>query len=312
MSYWEEINEEEKKIPLELWLMATRPKTLLAGLSPIIIGESFAYYEKSDLNYSILILTILCTVLMQIGTNLVNDYFDGTRGIDGPNRLGPKRVTSNKLIAPEKMRLAFIAVFSLAFILGLFLIVQGGLKIAFIGIISIFIAYAYTAPPFNLSYFALGELLAFIFFGPIAVWGSYYLQLLEKGKLSIAVIIGSFIPGLISSAILAINNLRDRESDMLTPKSTLAIIFGERIGRAIILSLVFLPILVTWMMPSLLNLRTSTYLLMTGITPFIFWKTWKKIAFNKIDESLNFCLFKTSKYLLIFSILFSLAIIWGK
>lgn len=312
MNYLNHAKHIRTNFPLQYWFMAARPKTLLAGLSPVIIGLALSYFEFDRLNWPIALLTILCALLMQIGSNLVNDYFDGTRGIDGPKRLGPKRVTANNLIPPENMRTAFLSVFLLAFIFGIILMDRGGLNIILIGLASLLTAYAYTAPPFNLSYFALGEILAFIFFGPIAVYGSYFLQNLEEGKLNSAATVAGFIPGAISAAILAINNLRDRESDMQGPKKTLTIIFGEKFGRTIILFLVFFPILITWIMPSMLSTQSSFLLLLTGIIPFLFWNTWKKVATGLVDQNLNFCLFKTSQYLFIFSILFSAAIISGR
>lgn len=312
MTLWDDINKAEKIIPFKFWIMAARLKTLPATLAPIILGLSFAYFEKGEINIFLSIVTLLSTLLMQIGTNFVNDYFDGVRGIDGPYRLGPKRVTSSGMIPPHVLRQAFTLVFLLAFLLGLILIYRGGIKIAYIGFFSLFAAYAYTAPPFSLSYLALGELLAFIFFGPVAVWGTYYIQVLDQGIASKSVLLSGMAPGLISACLLAINNLRDRETDQLTKKKTVAIILGENLARAFCLFLAFFPVAIPWMIPSLCPFPVSPLIFLTALVPFIFSKTWKNIAFNKIDQNFNQNLFECSQYLFIFTLVFSLGIILGR
>lgn len=285
---------------LQPWLMAIRPKTLTASLGPVILGLSYSIYQYHTWVPSIFLSTLLCALFLQIGTNLVNDYFDFKNGCDDFNRLGPTRVTQSGLINENQVKMAYQLVFALAFIIGLFLMLKGGVFIIIIGLLSLLTAYAYTGGPIPLSYIGLGELLALLFFGPVAVWGTFYLQTNQMDSLPLILGLG---PGLIAAQLMAINNLRDIKSDTKANKKTLAVIFGEKTART-------LPVIfgsLSFLIPLFFLIKTEEMsFLLPFISLLIFLPLCKKILTGKIDSELNFTLAKTGKFLLAYCILFSL------
>lgn len=164
-------------------------------------------------------------LLLQIGSNLANDVFDFERGTDTPERLGPTRVTQAGLLTPSQVKFGMAVVFSLAALFGLYLAWLGGLLIVVIGIAAILSAIAYTGGPFPLGYYGLGDVFVFLFFGLASVAGTYYVQ---AGFVSSAAWWMAIPPGLIVTAILVVNNLRDLENDRKAGKHTLAVLLGER------------------------------------------------------------------------------------
>lgn len=285
------------------WILAIRPKTLFASVSPVLLGLSLSYFYQKDLVWSVAILTLLCTILLQIASNLANDYLDYLRGIDTPLRTGPIRVTQSKLLSPKVMKNALIFTLTAAFIMGIYLMIVGGLPIIIIGLLSLYFAYGYTGGPFPLSYNALGEVAAFIFFGPVAVLGTFFLQTHYIN--SHAVILG-ISAGSVAATILAINNLRDMKSDSETKKKTIALLFGENFQRKLCLILITLS--------AILIFAHSLYLqsfwgLLCLITPFLFIKNWQYIYNGAINEHLNNVLAKTAQYLFVYSVAVSITLI---
>lgn len=205
------------------WLFAIRPKTLTVSLAPVILGTALAYHDGYFSTYY-LTLTLAAALLIQIGTNLSNDYFDFQKGADTHERIGPVRVTQAGLISPQKVKMAFILAFGLAACTGLLLVFRGGWPILLIGIASILSGLAYTAGPYALAYMGLGELFVLVFFGPVAVLGTYYIQALSFSWTAFWVGISI---GLLACAILVVNNLRDIEQDRKANKKTLAVRFGR-------------------------------------------------------------------------------------
>ncbi len=283
------------------YIHAIRPKTLTAGLTPVIIGLSYTYYQHQNLHLLIALLTILCTLFMQMGTNLVNDYFDYKKGTDGNRTNGPVRVTQEKLLTEFQVKNAYRFCFGIAFLLGIYLMMVGGPVIVVLGLSSLAMAYLYTGGPFPLAYYGLGEILALLFFGPVAVFGTYYLQF--KNFDPLAIFIG-LAPGFLSAALMAINNLRDREDDLKSGKRTLANLFPEKIARVI----PFLCILLgSAILPFVLVLKGFPFAILVSLFPlFLFQQTWVKIFKNKIDSSFNFVLANIGKYMFFYGILFSL------
>lgn len=222
------------------WLMATRPKTLAAAAVPVIVGSAIAW---DDGVFSLLpaLAALLGAMLIQIGTNLANDYFDFKKGADTEARLGPTRVTQAGLISESAVRNAMIATFALAFVVGTYLIWIGGWPILVIGVLSIISGIAYTGGPYPLGYNGLGDIFVFVFFGLIAVTATYYVQGLSW---SIDALIASIPVGLLSVAILIVNNFRDMEQDVLVGKRTLAVRFGRRITIAQYATCLVLPYVV--------------------------------------------------------------------
>jgi len=241
--------------------------------------------------------TLLCALLLQIGTNLANDFYDAKSGVDGGDRLGPIRMTTCGFISPEKMRMAFVLSFGLALIIGIFLMVKGGIPIVIIGLSSLFVAWAYTGGPIPLSHYGLGEILAFVFFGPIAASGTFLLQYGRYIPDSLIIGIG---PGLIAAVLMGVNNLRDRQQDKLAKKYTLAVILPEKIFRLFLLVLVLL----SWLIPTYIAYLMEFKILFLGSIPtLIFWRTWKNIWLAPIDKTFNQNLGQVGQYMLLYCLL---------
>lgn len=206
------------------WLLATRPKTLPAAIAPVMVGTALAYADQR-----LVLLPALAAwtvaLLLQVGVNLANDYFDFQKGIDTADRLGPVRVTQSGLIPPGRVKSAMAIVFAVTLLPGFYLAARGGWPVAVIGAASIIAALAYSGGPYPLASHALGELFVFIFFGLVAVCGTYYVQALRLTPL--APVMGAMV-GLMITAILVINNLRDIQTDERAGKRTLAVVLGAR------------------------------------------------------------------------------------
>jgi 1,4-dihydroxy-2-naphthoate octaprenyltransferase len=179
------------------------------------------------LDGSVFCLTLLFSLFIQIGTNFANDYFDYLKGADTPLRQGPKRATQEGWISPASMKRATAAAFFLAFFVAVPLMIRAGFWSFGVAALCIAFGILYTGGPKPLGYLGLGEVFVFIFFGPVAVWGTYFLQ---TGSSNAEVLIASLAPALLSSAILIANNLRDEISDRAAGKNTLVVRFGHRFG----------------------------------------------------------------------------------
>ena len=212
---------------ISVWIQAARPKTLPAAIAPVLIGTAMAFADNAG-HWLSAIAAMLGAIFIQIGTNLANDYFDYKKGTDTHERLGPTRVTQAGLVSPKATRNATIVAFGLAFIIGVYLVYRGGPPIVAIGLLSILFGVAYTGGPFPLAYIGVADLFVLIFFGPVAVGGTYYVQTL---RITSDVVIAGLAPGFLSIAILSVNNLRDIESDRKGNKRTLAVRFGQTFTR---------------------------------------------------------------------------------
>lgn len=210
------------------WLSAARPRTLPAAIVPVVVGTAVA--ARAGLARPALALTALAgAVLLQVGTNLVNDWGDARRGADGPERLGPTRVTQSGLIAPHRVAVAAAGAFAGAAVLGLVLIAAAGWPVVVIGVAAIVAGVAYTAGPWPLAYHGLGEAFVFVFFGPVAVCGT---ALVQAGAVSALAVVASLPVGFLATAILLVNNVRDVDGDRRVAKRTLAVRLGRPAGRA--------------------------------------------------------------------------------
>jgi 1,4-dihydroxy-2-naphthoate octaprenyltransferase len=285
---------------IKIWIDAARPKTLWASVAPVIMGTAMAY---SDGNWDVLIaiFTMFSSVLIQIGTNYANDYFDFFKGADTKDRIGPVRATESGLVRPEQMKAAFILAFSLSAVFGLYLIWHGGWPILIIGTLSILFGILYTGGPFPLGYKGLGEVFVLTFFGPVAVGGTYYLQ---TNEINLAVILAGLSPGLISTALLTVNNLRDIKTDTRAGKRTLAVRFGPIFARIEYL----LSILIACLMPLILILLDPghPYSLAAILVLVLAGPPIKSVLFDDISPQLNTALASTGKILLVYSLVFSL------
>ena len=209
------------------WILATRPRTLPAAIAPVVLGSAMAVADKNFVWLRALA-AFMVALLLQIGVNLANDYFDYLKGIDTADRLGPLRVTQSGLIPAKQVKAGVLLTFMLSMIPGLYLLRVGGWPVFFIGLACMGAVLAYSGGPFPLASHGLGDLFVFIFFGLVAVGGTYYVQTL---RLTPLVWLMGAIEGLLITAILVVNNLRDIQSDRQTGKRTLAVIIGSRGSR---------------------------------------------------------------------------------
>ena len=210
--------------PFRAWVLASRPKTLPAASAPVIMGVAAAYFE-GVFRLGPALAALAVALLLQIGANIANDYFDFKKGADTDERVGPTRVTQAGLLPQQQVMTGMIVVFGLAALCGLYLVSQVGWPALVIGALAILSALAYTGGPYPLGYHGLGEVFVFIFFGLAAVAGTYYVQ---AGSVSALAIWASLPAGLLATAILAINNLRDRQTDLVSGKRTLAVRLGQK------------------------------------------------------------------------------------
>ena len=243
---------------------------------------------------------LLGALLIQIGTNLSNDYFDFVKGADTEERLGPARATQAGWIRPEIILRSSLLVFAAAVIIGIFLVLRGGWPIVLIGIASVICGILYTGGPYPLAYLGLGEIFVVIFFGPVATLGTYYVQALEFSK---EVFIAGLAPGLLSTALIAVNNLRDIPTDIKARKRTLAVRLGYRFARIeytlCILGGLFIPLFLVVMLKDHWFSLIASFAVIPAFFPI------RDVVSGISGEMLNDTLAKTGKVLLIFSILFS-------
>jgi len=211
----------------DAWILASRPRTLLAAVVPVIVGSSIAIHD-GKFNITAATIALLCSIFIQIGTNFANDLFDFLHGTDKQDRVGPQRAVASGLISIHEMKLGTIITFGTSFVLGLYLVYMGGWIVLLIGLVSIAAGIAYTAGPLPLAYNGLGDVAAFLFFGFIATVGTYFVQTHEFSWMSFW---ASIPVGALVTNILVVNNYRDREEDSSNGKNTLAVIFGDRFSR---------------------------------------------------------------------------------
>ncbi len=236
------LNSQNVLNSLKYWVLAARPKTWIASISPVLIANSMA--APVAFNIWIFICTLCFSLCIQIGTNFANDYFDFIKGADTQERQGPKRAVAEGWIPLRSMKKGIIFTFALSLAMAFPLIKITGTWGLALALIAIACGILYTAGPKPLGYIGLGELFVFMFFGPIATIGSYYVQTLSW---NMNLILLSLPPGLLSSAILVANNLRDETTDRKAKKNTLIVRFGTLFGKweysILILSASLIPIL---------------------------------------------------------------------
>lgn len=228
------------------WFLAIRPKTLGISVSPVLVGSSLARAELDSFQWLPAVTALIAAMLIQIGTNLHNDASDYERGADTRDRLGPARATAQGWFTAAEVKRAAYICFGLAFLIGIYLVSVGGIPILVIGLLSLACGYAYTGGSKPIAYSATGELFVFLFFGLIAVMGSYYLQ---TAHLSLNALYCALALGLLAAAVLLVNNYRDLETDRKANKLTLAHYLGASNSR-ITYGLLLLP---PFLLPMLLS-----------------------------------------------------------
>lgn len=287
--------------PATIWLLAARPKTLPAGLTPVLIGAALAH-AAGAFHLPAALCAASGALLIQIGTNFANDYFDFVKGTDTEARVGPMRATQAGLVTPRAMLAATVLVFGLAFLPGSYLIYRAGWPILAIGVISVMCGVLYTGGPFPLGYLGLGDLFVLVFFGPVAVGGTYYVQTLD---LTPDVLVAGLMPGLFSTAILTVNNLRDADTDVRTGKKTLAVRFGKTFARW---EYLLCMLAAGGVIPVYLCLRAGGHWpALAGCAALVAAIPLVRNVYTSADGAvLNNALAGTGKVLLLFSVLFSI------
>ena len=221
---------------MRIWLNAARPRTLPAAIAPVLVGTAAAMEAVGDLpRLGGFLAALVASILIQIGTNLANDYSDARRGADSADRLGPVRVTSAGLVTPRRVLIATWLAFGLSLLLGLYLALLAGWIIIVVGVLSIAAGVLYTGGPKPYGYAGLGEVFVFLFFGLVAVNGSYYVQLEKLALLPLGL---SISIGFLATAILVVNNVRDMDTDKRAGKITLAVRIGRTAARRLYVGLV--------------------------------------------------------------------------
>ncbi len=288
---------------LEAWILATRPKTLPAALAPVVVGSAMAYAHQRFMLVPAMA-ALVVAVLLQIAVNLANDYFDYVKGIDAEDRLGPVRVTQSGLIPARQVKLAMLITLIAATLPGLYLITVGGWPVVCIGIACILAAIAYSGGPRPLASHALGDLFVLIFFGIVAVCGTYYVQALQ---MTLMVVCMGVIVGFMITAILVVNNLRDIHTDRRAGKQTLAVVLGVRATKleyTLLHAAAYLLPIILWLMN-----MSSGWVLLPGLTAPFAIALNRKIWKDPGGAELNQALAATAKLALSFSILMSVGVI---
>jgi 1,4-dihydroxy-2-naphthoate polyprenyltransferase len=285
------------------WIIAARPKTLPAAIVPVIVGTALAVRD-GVFNPWAALAALVCAVLIQIGTNFANDVYDFKKGAD-TTRIGPTRVTTAGLLSPQAVERGTWAAFGLAALLGLYLVSIGGWPILVLGLASILAGLAYTAGPFPLGYNGLGDIAVFIFFGLVAVVGTYYVQALTAPAY---VFVAAVPVGAIATAIIVVNNIRDADTDKVAGKRTLAVLLGRDAARteyAFLLALAYAVPPVLW-----LGFGFSGVVLLPLLSLPLAWQLVKAVR-HDLGPALNRSLVGTSRLLLIYGLLFALGLMGG-
>ena len=285
-------------------MLAIRPRTLPAAAAGIVMGAALAWRD-GFFRLDASLVCLFTALLLQIGSNLANDVFDFERGTDTAERLGPTRVTQAGMLTPRQVKAGMAVVFGLSAMLGLYLAWLGGWAILILGVAAILSAIAYTGGPFPLGYYGLGDIFVFIFFGLVSVAGTYYIQ---AGTVTPAVWWMTVPPGLIVTAILVVNNLRDLEHDRKAGKHTLAVRLGEKGAMVQYTACMVVAYLV--LIPAVgLNLIPWTTLLACLSLP-IAWQATQVVLTQK-GRPLNAALAKTGQTSLVFSLLFWVGLLFS-
>lgn len=300
----------------QAWVMAARPQTLPAGGAPVVVGVGLAV---ADGVFSLLpaIGALLGALLLQVGTNFANDYYDAKKGADTDEREGFTRVTAGGLIDAEQVKRATVVTFGLALVVGAALVYVGGLPIVIVGLASIAAGLLYTGGPYPYGYYGFGDLFVFVFFGLVAVTGTYYVQAvaaLGEGPFPLwipaetvtveGVLAGAAV-GALATCILVINNVRDRETDRKAGKRTLAVLLGYRISRLEYLGLLG----VAYVVPLILVFRGFHAVVLAPLLTLPVAGVVARTVLTRTDgEALNPALERTGQLLALFALLFALGL----
>jgi 1,4-dihydroxy-2-naphthoate octaprenyltransferase len=290
---------------MRIWLMAARPRTLPAAIAPVLVGTAAAVQWAGHLpRWGAFVAALIGSIFIQIGTNLANDYSDAKRGADTADRLGPVRVTASGMVTPQRVMTATWIAFAVAVACGIYLTAVAGPVILVIGVLSIAAGVLYTGGPRPYGYAGFGEVFVFLFFGLVAVNGSYYVQLEELDALPLGL---SISVGFLATAIIVVNNVRDVETDRRAGKNTLAV----RIGRdsavnlyRLLIQSAFMVLVVTVIIDD-----ASYWLLLGLLAAPLAIKPAKTLAERHDGPALNAVLAQTGALLGVFSLLVTIGLL---
>jgi 1,4-dihydroxy-2-naphthoate octaprenyltransferase len=286
------------RVPLRIWMMAARPRTLPAAVAPVLVGTALAGAE-GEFRPLAFCAALIGSIFIQIGTNLSNDYSDARRGADTEERLGPVRVTAGGLVPPRKVLVATWLAFGIAVLAGAYLIALVGWELLAIGAASILAGVLYTGGPRPYGYEGLGELFVFLFFGVVAVTGSYYVQTEELNWL----VLGLSVPvGLLAAAILVVNNIRDLETDRRAGKRTLAVRLGRDRARRLFVAMVTVPYAIVILLAAV---DGRPEILLTLLSAALVPPLVRTVSTRTDGPSLNQALARCGALLAVFSLLLS-------
>jgi 1,4-dihydroxy-2-naphthoate octaprenyltransferase len=296
---------ESNLTTVQKWTLAARPKTLPAAASTAIVGSAAAFWAGK---FQLLpaLACLFGALLLQIGANLANDVYDYFRGADTHERLGPVRVTQSGLLTPGQVLAGMWITFGLAALLGIYLFYVAGWPVLIIGAASILAAVAYSGGPLPFGYFGLGDLMVFLFFGPVAVIGTFFVQ----AKSIDPIAIWSSIPmGFLITGILVVNNLRDIQTDAATGKQTMAVRLGKQGARREFTACVVAAYLVTPLMIAFGSAPIWTLL--------VFLSSLQAAALNRLvwrleGRPLNQALAGAGRLTLVYGLLFSLGLLLSR
>jgi len=290
--------------PVKLWLVAARPRTLPAAVAPVLVGTSLAIGEGTFRPLAF-VCALVGSIFIQIGTNLSNDYSDARRGADTEDRLGPVRVTAGGLMPPRTVLIGTYVAFGIAVLAGVYLIAIAGWQLLLVGAASILAGVLYTGGPRPYGYEGLGEVFVFLFFGVVAVVGSYFVQTEDLRWEAFAV---SVPVGLLAAAILLVNNIRDADTDRRAGKRTLAVRLGRGGARGLFVACIAVAYL---MLPviAIFGRGISPLVLLAFLSLPLAIPLIRVVRERTDGPSLNAALAKTGMLLALFSLLLSIGLV---
>ena len=299
------------------WVMAARPQTMPAAISPVLVGVGVAVHEGLFAPLPAAA-ALLGSILIQIGTNFANDYYDAVQGADTEEREGFTRVTAGGLIEPESVKRAMWLTFAVAILSGTYLVYVGGVPILVIGLLSVASGIAYTGGPYPLGYHGLGDLFVFVFFGLVAVTGTVYVQAaaavagvpmsVPEGTVPTVALLASLPMAALTTNVLVVNNVRDKEEDSKTGKRTLAVRFGYGVCRAEYVGMLFLA----YGVPLYLTTRGLGPAVMLPLLSLPLAGVVTRTVVTRTDgEALNPALERTGQLLALYAALFTAGLILG-
>lgn len=283
-------------VPISVWVQAIRPKTLLAGATPVLVATVLVSANER-VHFGVFLAALSFALTIQIATNLINDVCDFRRGADTASRKGPPRVIQMGLVQEGTLLSAIAVVIGIAAAIGIYLIYIGGLALAIIAPISLLLSAAYTAGPFPLAYNGLGDIFVLIFFGPVAVGATYFLQ---TGHVTADAVFAGAALGCISTGILTVNNIRDWNTDRAVGKRTLVVRFGIAFGRIEYATLLFAAPLIVLL--GFWSSHPGAVLCAAYLLPAK--NVMRRVLYSQDGEELNSALAETARLLLLFAVLF--------